>query len=133
MGDSLPKVFPRLSSSDWELHRVLPFHNPPQTFFHQVHFPQEGKGAPQPWDHHWQRQMTKLEPRFHDTPGQESHDQIKSTYTEAHNTMPQDSMPRILAGFRLHKTTTLRFCISSIGTKFFNPLTIVLGTPSPVH
>lgn len=45
------------------------------------------------------------------------------TYADAHRTMPCDSTPRILAGFKLHKTATKRFSICSIGTYFANPLT----------
>ena len=34
---------------------------------------------------------------------------------EAHMTIASDTIPRILAGFKLHKSTTMRFCISSKG------------------
>lgn len=45
--------------------------------------------------------------------------------------MPCDSTPRILAGFKLHKTATRRFSICSIGIHLAKPLTIVRGTASP--
>ena len=38
--------------------------------------------------------------------------------------MPEDSTPRILAGFKLHRTTTLLFSILSRGTNFTKPDTI---------
>lgn len=50
---------------------------------------------------------------------------------EAHISMPSEVMPRILAGLRLHMKTAIRSIISSIGTCFTNPLTIVRVLPSP--
>lgn len=38
--------------------------------------------------------------------------------------MPEDRTPRILAGFKLHRTTTLLFSIFSRGTNFTKPDTI---------
>ena len=40
--------------------------------------------------------------------------------------MPDDRMPRILAGFRLQRTTTLLFSIFSRGTNFTRPDTICI-------
>lgn len=40
---------------------------------------------------------------------------------EAHMTIPSDKIPLILAGFRLHITTTDRLRISSTGTNFTKP------------
>ena len=37
--------------------------------------------------------------------------------------MPYDMTSRILAGFRLHTTTTRRPCIASSGTNLTSPLT----------
>ena len=55
-------------------------------------------------------------------------------YLEAHKTIPADSIPLILAGFKLHKTITIRFSISDSGTKFTRPLTTVRGPEgSPVE
>ena len=42
--------------------------------------------------------------------------------------MPDDRTPRILAGFKLHKTTTLLFSIFSRGTNFTKPDTICIIT-----
>lgn len=55
------------------------------------------------------------------------------SYTEAQRTIPLDSIPLILAGFKLHNTTTDLSCISSIGTNFTRPLTIVLRCSSPIN
>lgn len=44
-------------------------------------------------------------------------------YFDVHSTIPFDSTPLILAGFKLHKTATFRFCISSNGTNLARPLT----------
>lgn len=52
-------------------------------------------------------------------------------YLEEHSSIPCDSTPRILAGFRLHKTATKRFCKSSNGTNLASPLTTVRGSTSP--
>ncbi len=41
--------------------------------------------------------------------------------------MPDDRTPRILAGFRLHTTTTLLFSIFSTGTNFTKPETICIS------
>lgn len=49
------------------------------------------------------------------------------TYTQAQRIIPLDSLPLILAGFRLHKTTTDLSCIWSMGTSWARPLMICLG------
>lgn len=53
------------------------------------------------------------------------------THTEAHRSMPWDSIPLIFWGFRLHSTTTSLSCRSSLGTNCTRPLTTVRGSASP--
>lgn len=57
---------------------------------------------------------------------------LRFNYLEAHKTIPADSIPLILAGLRLHRTTTIRSFISASGTKFTRPLTTVRGVGSPL-
>lgn len=44
------------------------------------------------------------------------------SYVDAHISIPSEKIPRILAGFRLHITTTIRSRISPIGTNFTRPV-----------
>lgn len=52
-------------------------------------------------------------------------------YMDAHNTIPEDSIPRIFAGLRLHNTITFLFNNSSSVTYCTKPLTTVRGSGSP--
>mmetsp|Transcript_15250 Transcript_15250/g.31439 ORF Transcript_15250/g.31439 Transcript_15250/m.31439 type:complete len:331 (-) Transcript_15250:1465-2457(-) len=48
-----------------------------------------------------------------------------------HRTMPDDRIPRILTGLRLHSTVTIRPCMSSSGMKLARPEITCRGSSSP--
>lgn len=56
---------------------------------------------------------------------------FKTTHTDAHNSMAQDSVPLILTGFKLQRKTPNRPSNWSLGTKLASPLTTVRGFSSP--
>lgn len=47
------------------------------------------------------------------------------------HTMPEESTPRSFAGFKFARTSTLRPCISSLGTNLTRPDTICTGEGHP--